>query len=53
LAEIIQRSAHLLEAQIDNAGAAEVAARARGTPRIANRLLRLVRDLAELNGFQW
>ena len=38
LAEIIQRSAHLLEVRIDDAGAAELAARARGTPRIAQPL---------------
>jgi holliday junction DNA helicase RuvB len=49
LAEIIQRSAHLLEVRIDEAGATELAARARGTPRIANRLLRRVRDFAEVN----
>jgi len=49
LAEIIQRSAHLLEVRIDKTGAAELAARTRGTPRIANRLLRRVRDFAEVN----
>jgi holliday junction DNA helicase RuvB len=49
LAQIIQRSAQLLEVRIDQAGAAELAARARGTPRIANRLLRRVRDFAEVN----
>jgi Holliday junction DNA helicase RuvB len=49
LAEIIQRSAHLLKVRINEAGAAELAARARGTPRIANRLLRRVRDFAEVN----
>ena len=49
LAEIIQRSAHLLKVRIDEAGAAELAARARGTPRIANRLLRRVRDFSEVN----
>jgi holliday junction DNA helicase RuvB len=50
LAQIIQRSAHLLEVSIDQAGATELAARARGTPRIANRLLRRVRDFAQVNG---
>ena len=49
LAQIIQRSAHLLEVRIDDTGATELAARARGTPRIANRLLRRVRDFAEVN----
>jgi len=49
LAEIIQRSAHLLGVRIDEAGATQLAARARGTPRIANRLLRRVRDFAEVN----
>ncbi len=48
LAGIVQRSASLLEAQIDAGGAREVARRARGTPRIANRLLRRVRDYAEI-----
>jgi holliday junction DNA helicase RuvB len=49
LAQIIQRSAQLLAVRIEQAGAAELAARARGTPRIANRLLRRVRDFAEVN----
>jgi holliday junction DNA helicase RuvB len=49
LAQIVQRSAHLLEVRIEPGGAAELAARARGTPRIANRLLRRVRDFAEVN----
>jgi holliday junction DNA helicase RuvB len=49
LTQIIQRSAHLLDVPIDQAGAAEVGARARGTPRIANRLLRRVRDFAQVN----
>jgi Holliday junction DNA helicase RuvB len=48
LRQIILRSARILAAQIDETGAAEVARRARGTPRIANRLLRRVRDFAEV-----
>jgi len=50
LARIVSRSAALLGAAIDDAGAAEIARRARGTPRIANRLLRRVRDYAEVKG---
>ena len=42
------RSAHLLEVQIDDEGAEEMARRSRGTPRIANRLLRRVRDYAQV-----
>jgi holliday junction DNA helicase RuvB len=48
LHKIIQRSARILSAQVDEAGATEIARRARGTPRIANRLLRRVRDYAEV-----
>ncbi len=48
LAHIVTRSADLLEIGIDTGGAQEVARRARGTPRIANRLLRRVRDYAEV-----
>ena len=48
LAEIVQRSAHILALAIEPAGAAEIARRARGTPRIANRLLRRVRDYAQV-----
>jgi Holliday junction DNA helicase RuvB len=48
LAEIIQRSARILALATDAAGAREIAARSRGTPRIANRLLRRVRDYAEV-----
>jgi Holliday junction DNA helicase RuvB len=48
LATIVARSANLLKARIDAAGADEIARRARGTPRIANRLLRRVRDFAEV-----
>jgi Holliday junction DNA helicase RuvB len=50
LAKIVTRSAALLKANIDQAGAVEIARRARGTPRIANRLLRRVRDYAEVKG---
>ncbi len=46
LAEIIKRSAKLLEINIDAVATAEIAGRSRGTPRIANRLLRRVRDFA-------
>src|SRR5271157_466813 len=48
LLQIVLRSAKILEAKIDQAGATEIAQRARGTPRIANRLLRRVRDYAEV-----
>ena len=48
LTAIVDRSARLLQARIDDAGAREIARRARGTPRIANRLLRRVRDFAEV-----
>lgn len=48
LSQIITRSAKLLESNIDQAGALEIAVRSRGTPRIANRLLRRVRDYAEV-----
>ncbi len=48
LTEIVSRSAQKLELEADRAGAAEVARRSRGTPRIANRLLRRVRDFAEV-----
>jgi Holliday junction DNA helicase RuvB len=46
--EIVRRSARILGVEIDNAGAAEIARRSRGTPRIANRLLRRVRDYAQV-----
>jgi Holliday junction DNA helicase RuvB len=49
LARIVTRSAAILETRIDAAGAAEIARRARGTPRIVNRLLRRVRDYAEVH----
>jgi Holliday junction DNA helicase RuvB len=45
---VLYRSAQLLEVAIDTGGAAEIASRSRGTPRIANRLLRRVRDYAEV-----
>lgn len=48
LSSIVSRSAQMLELPIDAAGAQEVAKRSRGTPRIANRLLRRVRDFAEV-----
>jgi len=48
LARIVSRSAQLLGAAIDGGGAREIARRSRGTPRIANRLLRRVRDYAEV-----
>ncbi|MDX1500862.1 MAG: Holliday junction branch migration DNA helicase RuvB [Thermoanaerobaculia bacterium] len=49
LAEIVRRSAGLLDIGIDDSGAAEIARRSRGTPRIANRLLRRVRDYAQVH----
>jgi Holliday junction DNA helicase RuvB len=48
LARIVHRSAGLLNAPIDAGGAGQIARRSRGTPRIANRLLRRVRDYAEV-----
>jgi Holliday junction DNA helicase RuvB len=50
LTRIVHRSAGLLKAPIDDEGALEIARRARGTPRIANRLLRRVRDYADVKG---
>jgi Holliday junction DNA helicase RuvB len=50
LAAIVRRSARLLDLPIDAAGAAEIAGRSRGTPRIANRLLKRVRDFASIEG---
>jgi Holliday junction DNA helicase RuvB len=47
---IIRRSASILDVRIDGSGAGEIARRARGTPRIANRLLKRVRDFAEVRG---
>ena len=48
LTTIVRRSAHILGVQLDESGATEIARRARGTPRIVNRLLRRVRDYAEV-----
>jgi holliday junction DNA helicase RuvB len=48
LARIVRRSAQLLDTPIDDNGAREIAGRSRGTPRIANRLLRRVRDYADV-----
>jgi len=48
LTEIVERAAGILGVDVDTAGAGEIARRARGTPRIANRLLRRVRDYAEV-----
>lgn len=50
LAVIVARSARILGIPMDDAGAKEIARRSRGTPRIANRLLRRVRDYAEVKG---
>lgn len=48
LVTIVKRSAGILGIEIDDGGAAEIASRSRGTPRIANRLLRRVRDFAQI-----
>jgi Holliday junction DNA helicase RuvB len=50
LVRIVQRSAGILEVPIEPDGAIEIARRSRGTPRVANRLLRRVRDFAEVEG---
>ncbi|MBI3795132.1 MAG: Holliday junction branch migration DNA helicase RuvB [Nitrospinae bacterium] len=50
LATIVKRSARILGAEIADSGAGEIAKRSRGTPRIANRLLRRVRDFAQVKG---
>ena len=50
LTTIVRRSARLLEIPIDDAGAEEIGRRAGGTPRIANRLLRRIRDFADVRG---
>jgi Holliday junction DNA helicase RuvB len=50
IAQVISRSAELLKIVIDKEAVIEVAGRSRGTPRIANRLLRRVRDFAQVNG---
>ncbi|MFB3926805.1 MAG: Holliday junction branch migration DNA helicase RuvB [Syntrophales bacterium] len=50
LCSIIKRTANILAVQLDHEGALEIASRSRGTPRIANRLLKRVRDYAEVRG---
>jgi holliday junction DNA helicase RuvB len=50
LESIIRRSSAILDVELDQPGAAEIAGRSRGTPRIANRLLKRVRDFAEVRG---
>lgn len=50
LAVIVQRSAKILKVECDREGALEIASRSRGTPRIANRFIRRVRDFAEVRG---
>ena len=50
LSRIVTRSAGILQIGIDNEGSVEIARRSRGTPRVANRLLRRVRDYAEVKG---
>ncbi len=50
LARIVRRSARLLEVAIEDGGAIAIAERSRGTPRVANRLLKRVRDYAEVRG---
>jgi Holliday junction DNA helicase RuvB len=49
LQQIVERSANILNVEIDSTGSNEIARRSRGTPRIANRLLRRVRDYAEVD----
>ena len=50
LRSIVRRSAQILKVAVDDEGAFEIARRSRGTPRVANRLLRRLRDFAEVNG---
>jgi holliday junction DNA helicase RuvB len=50
LAQIVRRSAGILEVEIDDPGAEAIATRSRGTPRVANRLLKRTRDFAEVRG---
>ncbi len=50
LAQIVRRSARLLEIQVDQGGSLAIAERSRGTPRVANRLLKRVRDFAQVRG---
>ena len=47
---VIKRAAEILDIQIEDKGAMEIARRSRGTPRIANRLLKRVRDFAQVSG---
>ena len=50
LSEIVKRSATIFDMAIDAEGAHEIARRSRGTPRVANRLLKRIRDFAEVAG---
>jgi holliday junction DNA helicase RuvB len=50
LTQVVTRSAGILEVRVEGSGAEEIARRSRGTPRIANRLLRRVRDYAQVRG---
>ncbi len=50
LTHVIRRSSRLLKVEVDGKGSSEIARRSRGTPRVANRLLRRVRDFAEVKG---
>lgn len=50
LAQIVRRSASILEIDAEDAGIMEIARRSRGTPRIANRMLKRVRDYAQVRG---
>ncbi len=50
LTEIVKRAAEILKIKIDERGAVEIARRSRGTPRVANRLLKRVRDFAQVQG---
>jgi Holliday junction DNA helicase RuvB len=50
LEQVVRRSAGILQVEVDGGGADEIARRSRGTPRIANRLLRRVRDYAQVRG---
>ena len=50
LGQIVRRSAGILDVEIDDAGSEAIASRSRGTPRVANRLLKRVRDFAEVRG---
>ena len=52
LARIVQRSATMLDLEVGDDGAVAIAARSRGTPRIANRLVRRVRDVAQVRGMR-